>query len=123
VVAAPYPASTTFDAAAAPGSGASFKSDQTFTAPPACTFIDDGSGLTTSPATALDNPQASFYTYASCVKMTNRVFAVQTRDGRTVKLEVTGYYATDADQQLCQSGTPSMSAVGGHIRLRWAWLP
>jgi hypothetical protein len=116
-----YPASTSFDAAATPDSSATFKSDATFTAPPACMFIADGSGLMSSPATALDNPSASFYTYTSCVKMSGRVFAVRTREGRIVKLEVTGYYQTDAAQMMCQGGTMPMVA-GGYIHVRWAFL-
>jgi hypothetical protein len=117
-----YPKTTAFDAAALPAEDAGYRLDTTFSAPPACTFMDDGSGLSTSPATALDtSPTASFYNYTSCVKMTGQVFAVQTRDGRIVKLEVTGYYSTDVAQQQCQGGTMPMVA-GGTIRLRWSYL-
>jgi hypothetical protein len=117
-----YPKTTPFDVAALPAEDAGYHLDTTFSAPPACTFMDDGSGLTTSPATALDtSPSASFYNYTSCVKMTGQVFAVQTREGRVIKLEVTGYYSTDQAQQQCQGGTMP-TVAGGTIRLRWSYL-
>jgi hypothetical protein len=121
VDASAYPGATAFDAAMLPSATATYSTDQTFSPPPDCTFKDDGSGLTTSPSTALDNPSASFYTYTSCVKMSGKVFAVRTREGRVVKLVITGYYATDAAQQQCQMGTMPMVA-GGHITAHWAFL-
>lgn len=120
VGAAPFPGQSFEQATSEPG-GAVFKLDKTFTDPPACMFEGDGSGLGTSPSTALANPEATFYNYTSCVRMTHQVFAVRTRQGRMVKLEVMGYYATEAAQELCQNGQ-SPNASGGTLRVRWAYL-
>ncbi len=84
----------------------------------ACTFVDDGSGLPTSPKTAL----SGFYAYQQCVRMTGAVHVITLADGRRVKAEVLGYYQTDAAQAACQAGTPQQGALGGYIKLRWAFL-
>lgn len=115
------PAGTLFDNVTAVPGGATFALDDFLTASPACVFVDDGSGLPSSPATALANTGASFYAYTSCVSMTGRVFVVQTRFGRHLKLEVTGYYGTEAAQATCNAGG-APTAPGGTIRLRWAFL-
>ena len=83
-----------------------------------CTFVDDGSGLNTSPKTAM----SSFYAYASCVRMTGSVFVLTLADGRKVKAQVLGYYQQDSAQAACQAGTPQQGAAGGYIKLRWAFL-
>ncbi|MEN9799054.1 MAG: hypothetical protein RL653_2750 [Pseudomonadota bacterium] len=83
-----------------------------------CTFVDDGSGLTTSPKTAL----SSFYAYTQCVRMTGAVFIVSLADGRKVKAQVLGYYQQDSAQAACQAGSPQQGAAGGYIKLRWAFL-
>ena len=83
-----------------------------------CTFVDDGSGLNTSPKTAM----SGFYQYAQCVRMTGSVFIVTLADGRKVKAQVLGYYQQDSAQAACQAGTPQQGAVGGYIKLRWAFL-
>jgi hypothetical protein len=82
-----------------------------------CAFVADGSGLNTSPKTAM----SGFYAYAGCVKMTGAVYVLSLADGRKVKAEVLGYYQADATQQACQSGNPQMG-TGGYIKLRWAFL-
>jgi HmuY protein len=115
------PQGTAFDAVTQPPAAAPFAVDDFLSGAPNCTFQDDGSGLTTSPATALANSGASFYAYTSCVQMTGRVFVVRTRFGRHLKLEVTGYYSTEVAQQNCNQGL-SPGAPGGTIRVRWAWL-
>ena len=104
--------------AGAPPAGLTYSTDDFLSDPPSCTFQDDGSGLGTSPSTAL----ASYYEYVGCVKMTGKVFVVKTRDGKLVKLTVSTYYDTDANQAACNSGSPSASAIGGTMRLRWAYL-
>lgn len=83
----------------------------------ACAFVNDGSGLNTSPKTAM----SGFYAYSGCVKMTGAVYVITLADGRKVKAEVLGYYQADATQQACQAGTPQMG-TGGYITLRWAFL-
>lgn len=115
------PLGTQFDAVTQPPAGASYGADDFLSDAPNCTFQDDGSGLTTSPATALANANASFYAYTSCVQMTGRVFVVRTRFGRHVKVQVTGYYTTEVAQQNCNQGI-SPGVPGGTIRLRWAFL-
>ena len=129
VDAAKTTAGTSFDALTAPPGGLGYAVDD-FVGPPAptdagaadagsgCLFKDDGSGLPTSPSTAL----AGFYAYAGCVSMSSRVFIVRTRLGRDVKLLVTSYYDTEANQTLCNAGTPSGGAFGGTVRVRWSFL-
>jgi hypothetical protein len=111
-------ASGSYDGISAVPSNFTGGADDFLTRAPMCTFVDDGSGLTTSPRTAL----ASFYAYTSCVSMTNVPFVVQTMDGRHVKLVINTYYSTEAGQTSCNtSGSPS-GAVGGTIRARWQYL-
>ena len=87
--------SAAYDPLIAPPAGLSYVVDD-FVGPPGgagdagCAFKDDGSGLTSSPSTAL----ASFYRYNNCVAMSGQVFVVRTRLGRDVKLTVTSYYDT-----------------------------
>ena len=117
VAAAATASGTVYETLAAAPSGATFTFDDFLGPPPTCTFKDDGSGLGTSPSTAL----AGYYQYVSCVKMSQRVFVVRTRAGRNVKLLVTGYYATEAAQANCNSGA-SPGAPGGTVRVRWSFL-
>lgn len=85
---------------------------------PACAFMDDGSGLGSSPRTYL----SSFYSYVGCVSMTDRVYVLRTQHGRHLRLTVTTYYATEAAQQMCDSSGGSGGALGGTIRVRWKYL-
>ncbi len=112
---------TTFDALLAPPSTGTFVADDFEGAPPGCMFRDDGSGLNTSPSTAVANAIASFYAYNNCVGMSGRVFVVRTRQGRHVKLLVTHYYPTDAAQMTCNAGT-NPGVAGGTIKVRWSFL-
>jgi HmuY protein len=115
--AAMLPPGTPFDSVTSLPAIASYPVDDFLTASPTCGFVDDGSGLPSSPATAL----ASYYGYTNCVTMTGRVFIVQTRLGRHLKLEITGYYQSEAAQATCNSGA-APGVPGGTIRLRWAFL-
>lgn len=99
-------------------SGFTGGADDFLTRAPQCTFVDDGSGLTTSPRTAL----AAFYLYTSCVSMTNVPFVVQTMDGRHVKLVVNTYYSTEAGQDACNTSGSTGGAIGGTMRVRWQYL-
>ncbi len=92
--------------------------DDFLTRAPACAFVDDGSGLGSSPRTYL----ASFYQYTGCVAMTGRVYVLQTRAGKHVKLTVITYYATETAQATCDSTGGSGGALGGTIRVRWQLL-
>ena len=92
--------------------------DDFLTRPAACAFVDDGSGLGTSPRTYM----STFYQYTGCVSMTGRVYVLRTQYGRHVKLTFTTYYATEAAQQTCDSTSSSGGAAGGTIRMRWAYL-
>ena len=102
-------------------SGGSFVADDFEGPPPTCMFKDDGSGLTTSPSTALANTSASFYAYNNCVGMSGRVFVVRTRAGRHVKLLVTNYYPSDAAQMTCNGGV-NPNVAGATIKVRWSFL-
>jgi hypothetical protein len=121
VKAAATASGTVYDTLLSAPPGGNYVSDDFEGAPPTCTFKDDGSGLTTSPSTALANTAASFYAYNNCVAMTGRVFVVRTRQGRHVRLVVTNYYPTDAAQMTCNSGT-SPGVAGATIRVRWSFL-
>jgi hypothetical protein len=92
--------------------------DDFITRPPACGFVDDGSGLGTSPRTKL----ATFYNYAGCVQMTKKTYVVQTHSGRHVKVTFSTYYATEAAQTSCDTTGSSGGAAGGTIRMRWSYL-
>ncbi len=116
--AAALPMGTSYEQVTQVPSAATFAVDDFLDAPPGCGFLDDGSGLTTSPATAL----ASFYAYTTCVTMTGRVFVVQTASGRHLKLTVSTYYATEAGQTMCNTSGSSGTTPGGTVRLRWAFL-
>lgn len=117
VDAAKLPIGTDYDSVLAPPTNGVYATDDFLGPPPTCTFKDDGSGLGTSPSTAL----ASYYLYMGCLTMTNKVFVVRTRLGRDVKLVVTSYYATEAAQTNCNSGG-SPGAAGATIRVRWSFL-
>jgi hypothetical protein len=108
----------TYHAITAPPRGATWVVDNYLDEPPACTFLPDGSGLTTSPQTAL----ATFYSYATCVAMTGRPFVIRTSANRHLKLVVDTYYSTEAGQTTCNSAGNTGGALGGTIRLRWAYL-
>lgn len=109
---------TTYEAVASVPGDYLPEGDDFLTRTPACAFVDDGSGLPSSPRTYV----SGFYEYTSCVSMTGRVYLIRTQLGRHVKLIVTTYYSTEAAQQACQAGTPSPGAVGGTIRVRWQYL-
>lgn len=115
-VAAKLPEGTTYDSVTAVPEGLTWAPDNFLDRPPTCNFIDDGSGLPTSPSTAL----SSYYEYTTCVSMTGRVFVVQTKDNRHVKLVVTTYYATPSQQNACD--TNGTGGMGGWIRMRWQFL-
>lgn len=118
VAAVGLPMGTSYDSVTQAPSGAQYVIDNFLDKAPTCSFIDDMSGLTTSPMTAL----ASFYQYSSCVAMTGKVFVVQTREGRHVKLTVYTYYSTEAGQTMCNTSGSSGGAPGGTVRLRWQFL-
>ncbi len=111
------PPGTDFGAALAPAEDALYRVDSQYG--PDCDFVGDGSGLPTSPATAL----SSYYAYSGCVEMTGNVYVLRLADGRDVKLTVTGYYAPADRQQFCEdNGQAPMPSGSGNIGLRWAFL-
>lgn len=109
---------TSYDTVTTVPTGLTYETDNFLDRAPTCTFIDDGSGLGTSPNTAL----ADYYLYTTCVSMTGQVFIVQTHDNRHVKLLVTTYYATVAGQTGCDMNGNTGGALGGTIRVRWQYL-
>ena len=118
VAAQALPPGTAFGSVASVPAGYLPGGDDFLTRAPACAFLDDGSGLGTSPRTYF----SSFYQYTGCVSMTGRVYVLQTQLGRHVKVVVTTYYATEAAQATCETSTTSGGALGGTIRLRWQYL-
>jgi hypothetical protein len=97
--------------------GLTLRTDDYFTG--SCELIPDGTGLESSPATAL----SAFWTYPGCVSMTGNVFVVALADGRQLKLQVTHYYEPTAQEQCDQSGTVPDPSGAANYRLRWAFLP
>jgi hypothetical protein len=89
-VAAQVQAPGTYDAITAVPSGYLPIGEDFLTRAPACAFVADGSGLTTSPRTAL----SEFYAYTTCVAMSDKPFVLTTMTGRHVKLVINTYYAT-----------------------------
>ncbi len=83
---------------------------------PQCTMIDDGSGLG-GPDFAID-----YWTYSSCVKMTNTVYVVQLADSRRVKLQVLSYYDLAVQTTCDTTGTVPQPSGAGQLRVRWAFL-
>ena len=118
VAAQSLPVGTAYDAISAVPSGFTPGGDDFLTPAPACVFVDDGSGLGTSPRTYL----SSFYTYTGCVSMSGLTYVITTQLGRHVKLTVTTYYATEAAQTTCNTTASSGGALGGTVRVRWAYL-
>ena len=118
VAAQVLPMGTAYDAVTSVPAGYLPEGDDFLTRAPACAFVDDGSGLGSSPRTYT----STFYQYTGCVSMTGRVYVLQTRAGRHVKLTVTTYYATESAQATCESTSSSGGAPGGTVRLRWQFL-
>lgn len=117
VAAEVQPVGTSYDSVTAVSATYLPEGDDFLTRAPTCAFVDDGSGLGSSPRTYL----SSFYQYTGCVSMTGRVYVIRTHTGRHVKLIVDTYYATEAAQTACDtSGSPT--AAGGTVRTRWQYL-
>jgi hypothetical protein len=117
-VAAQVQAPGTYDAITAVPSGYLPIGEDFLTRAPACAFVADGSGLTTSPRTAL----SEFYAYTTCVAMSDKPFVLTTMTGRHVKLVINTYYATEAGQTSCNMTGSSGGALGGTVRMRWQYL-
>ncbi|HSO00138.1 MAG TPA: HmuY family protein [Candidatus Nanopelagicales bacterium] len=119
VTATPIPGDPAYDeVTAVPETLPQFRTDEYFTA--GCELINDGSGLESSPATAL----AGYYTYPGCVAMSDRTFIVETAEGRRLKLTVSDYYFPDVQEQCDTMSTLPMTSTGSaNFRVRWAFLP
>lgn len=115
VVGGPFGAAVTFDQVVKVASSVAMAPESYYDE--ACKLVVDGSGLD-SPGTVL----SSYWKYATCVQMTNKVFQVKLADGRHLKLAVDGYYAADAQAKCDASGNVPPGTPGAKIRLRWAWL-
>lgn len=57
----------------------------------------------------------------SCLRMTQRVYAITTAQGK-LKLEVVSYYDSLANQHLCETNATIPSGTAAKLRVRWAWL-
>ena len=82
-----------------------------------CDFVPDTSGIG-APATIT----SSFWSYQSCVAMTGNIFVAHLRDGRYVKLTITGYYATAAQQTCNQTGSVPTPSGSGNLRMKWSFI-
>ena len=112
------PSSTNFDTLTSVPADIPWRTDDIMT--PSCELIADGSGLPSSPNTAL----ASYYSYPGCLKMTGNVFVLRRQDGRKIKLMITAYYNEDV-QATCQTNgmINSMAPTGsGNVRIKWAFM-
>ncbi len=119
--AARLPPALAFESVSEPPADAIDRVDDFFTDAPSCEFINEGSGLPGSPATAL----SGYWSYPGCVQMTYAVYLLELRDRRHVKLQVTHYY-NDANQPICQETPGSFDQMGATgaatIQLRWAFV-
>ncbi|WP_223633740.1 HmuY family protein [Corallococcus sp. EGB] len=117
VTVAQTPDGTTFESVTSVPEDARFLAESYFT-PDTCTYQADEFGLQ-SPATQT----LSYWTYASCLQMTNKVYLLQLADGRHVKLQVADFYEPAVQEECDTTGKVSSTASSGSIRLRWAYLP
>ncbi|NRD53593.1 HmuY family protein [Corallococcus exiguus] len=108
---------TTFESVTSVPTDAQFVAENYYT-PDTCTFTGDSFGLQ-SPATQT----LSYWDYASCLQMTNKVYLVQLADGRHVKLQVKDFYEPAIQEECNTTGKVSSTASSGSIRLRWSFLP
>lgn len=84
-----------------------------------CDFIPDGSGLESSPATAL----SGYWTYPGCVKMSDYVFVLALADGHHVKLVVDSYYEPSIQEQCDTTDMVPMGDTGAaNFVMRWSYL-
>lgn len=110
------PLGSDFDALTAVPEGAVFDVEDFLT--DACDIIPDDHQLG-DPAFAL----ATYYSYVSCVAMTDAVYVLALPDGRNIKVTVTRYYS-EANQASCNSaGTTGSPSGSGNVQVRWAYLP
>lgn len=93
----------------------SYRSEAYFT--DSCEYVADTSGAG-APGTAL----SSFWTYEACVQMTGHLYVVHLRDGRYVKLQITGYYDPEPQQVCNETGEVPQPSGAGNVRLRWAFV-
>ncbi|WP_199729038.1 HmuY family protein [Corallococcus sp. CA053C] len=117
VTVAQTPAGTLFDAVTSVDPASDFLAEAYFTAN-TCEFVPDDSGIN-APGTAL----ATFWSYNSCLVMTNKVFLVRLADGRHVKLQVVSYYEPAAQEQCNTTGTLPATSGAAQFRFKWAYLP
>nr|WP_253903117.1 HmuY family protein [Corallococcus exiguus] len=117
VTVAQTPEGATFESVTSVPTDAQFQAEDYYT-PDTCTFSGDPFGLQ-SPATQT----LTFWDYAQCLQMTNKVFLIQLADGRHAKLQVKGYYEPTVQAECDTTGKVSSSTSAGSIRLRWAYLP
>jgi len=116
VQAAPVPGKAYEEVTAVPDSP-SYHVDDYFT--DSCELIPDGSGLPSSPATAL----SGYYEYPGCVKMTALVYVVALASGKHVKLVIDDYYFPNIQDQCNTSGSVPMSNTGSaNFIVRWSFL-
>lgn len=118
VTAGRLPGAPAYDEVTAASDAVTFHTDEYFTN--SCELIPDGSGLPSSPATAL----SSYWSYPGCVQMTGNVFVLRRANGEALKLQVESYYSPDVQSQCDGSGSIPQSNTGAaNFVVRWAMLP
>lgn len=84
-----------------------------------CELISDGSGLESSPATAM----SSYYSYNGCVKTTGNIFVLDLAGGGRVKVVVDHYYSAAVQAECNSTGAATTMPTGsGTIGIRWDFL-
>lgn len=118
VQAARVPNVTDFDAVTTADPNGTYRSELYMT-DGTCDLVPDGSGLPGAAATAL----SSYWTYSSCLQMTNNVFVIHLADDRYVKLQVQSYYNEPGAQEECNmTGTAPMPSGSAQFVFKWAYL-
>jgi hypothetical protein len=110
------PPGTSFDSVTQVDSAWEFRTESYFTE--ACELVTDDSGIG-APTVEL----GSYWTYQSCLAMTDNVFVIRLADSRHVKLQVTSYYEPTVQETCNQTGSAPQPSGSAQFRVRWAFLP
>jgi hypothetical protein len=120
--ATPLPSTVTFDSVLSVPPDLTYAQDDFETS--TCTLIQDGAGLG-APAVVMGPFYKTYMaTTVTVIQMTNRVFVLQLKSGRHVRLVVTHYYLSQY-QEAANTDPDHFSPMGkgaGNVGIRWAFL-
>jgi hypothetical protein len=105
------PQGTSFESVTQVDSAWEFRTESYFTE--ACALVEDDSGIG-APAVEL----GSYWSYQSCLAMTDHVFVIRLADSRHVKLQVTSYYEPTVQAPRTGSRCAIAPAAGPDYRAR-----